>query len=322
MGDDLVFARHYVNDAKAHMTLLLSEDRLDIHKSLNRLIELETGAKRLRARGIYEKCSLIQNRIKAKDRQPRIDGHILTLNKMIRQYESGLDEITTADMSKSISPEIRSAGDMTAQKNINAPTQDKPVHIAPIAAQHKRARDILMPLLQNLENASLKDSLEILTQLPPSHLTKSSNINFESLMPRVSSEILRLARQSNQVVSISYRTTEQKLPHLFIDNLTALMIDIGGLIIQGAGRQQDDISHPSLDISFTLCKDKGVNALQVDVNHNLHEPHVENLASIKKILNQGGHLSVGNNHIIIGPIYPGDALQSVDMSTHKTGAYL
>ena len=104
-GDDLTRTRNYFNMASRIMTAILTADRRsdadtgrDPHWLSERLAEIQSGAKRLRALAIYRSAQEIVTLIQGRHhRLPTnwsvVDGRLCVLNKLIMQYGDGLKEI-------------------------------------------------------------------------------------------------------------------------------------------------------------------------------------------------------------------------------------
>jgi len=184
LGDDLQQARIFVTSTMSDMDLLLSDLRLDKDRAITTLIRIQTQAKHMQARGIYRAAKVVIESYQDQHKQPKIDGRLMALYKLIVQYSDGLNEIAPIMESKpqdQVPPQIK----------INAQQAYDSAHanlseLLPLAGEHREALESLMHL--NLNPASVS--------VP--------QISFESFMPDITDAALRQARGQGKSVSISY----------------------------------------------------------------------------------------------------------------------
>ena len=200
LGDDLEHAHIFVTSALSDMDLLLSDLRLDRERALKTVISVQSGAKSMKARGISRAATAVIQSYQDHHQQPKIDGRLMALYKLVVQYNDGLNEITEQIQT----PEF-SAG--TSAETLELDELDLEIIDHELAYdQAKATLSELLPLAQNesgvLERLINLD-LSINTDLHR-ELEKEPQVSFESLMPEVTDAALRSARGQGKSVSISY----------------------------------------------------------------------------------------------------------------------
>ena len=191
LGDDLDNARKFVTSAISDMDLLLTDVRLDHKRAIEILSALKAEAKSMKARGISNAAKAVIEGYQDQHRQPKIDGRLMALYKLVVQYSDGLDEI--APIVTPLSDSSIKSNDRTAEHYKIA--KMTLTELLPIAGQHA-------PTLQHLMTIDVTEKPETVPQ-----------ISFESLMPEVNDTALRNARGQGKSVSISYAAE-----NLFIEN--------------------------------------------------------------------------------------------------------
>ena len=191
LGDDLDNARKFVTSAISDMDLLLTDVRLNRKRAIEILSALKAEAKSMKARGISNAAKAVIEGYQDQHRQPKIDGRLMALYKLVVQYSDGLDEI--APVVPPLSEPIMESNDRTVEHYKIA--KMTLTELLPIAGQHA-------PTLQHLMTIDVTEKPETVPQ-----------ISFESLMPEVTDTALRNARGQGKSVSISYAAE-----NLFIEN--------------------------------------------------------------------------------------------------------
>jgi len=191
LGDDLDSARKFVTSGISDMDLLLTDVRLDQKRAVVILSKLKTAAKSMNARGISNAAKAVIEGYQDQHQQPKIDGRLMALYKLVVQYSDGLDEI--APVVTPISDSLMDSDDRTAEHYKIA--KMTLTELLPTAGQYA-------PTLEHLMTIDVTEKSEIVPQ-----------ISFESLMPEVTDTALRNARGQGKSVSISYAAE-----NLFIEN--------------------------------------------------------------------------------------------------------
>lgn len=97
MGDDLTTARRFCDNVRGDMSALIDAVCTQPCAAPDVLIDsldrIQSGAKRLHARAIFRAAQTVVNAVNDSAPLPALQGRILTLNKLIVQYETGLDDI-------------------------------------------------------------------------------------------------------------------------------------------------------------------------------------------------------------------------------------
>lgn len=181
IGDDLIEARDFVNTTIASMDMLLTDARLNVELSQATLRDIRLDARTLHARGIARAAQSVLDCYKSGCSQPKIDGRLMSLYKLVAQYAQGLDEIAP----------------VIPQENPETP-QDT------IEAQYAKACETLIPLIKF--SGDMAPALQRLAGLNPDTPVKATTpqVSFESLMPDVTNSALRAARVQGKSVSVSY----------------------------------------------------------------------------------------------------------------------
>ena len=185
IGDNLTDARTFVAFAMGAMDILLSDARLNAGLTQSTLKEIQAGAKPLQARGIYRAAQSVLDCYASTCSQPKIDGRLMALYKLVAQYGEGLDEIapviTEEDQQQSLASE---------QERLDA--------------RYAAAREALIPLIKFAgDTAPALQRLAGVNVDLPNKITEPQ-VSFESLMPDVTNSALRAARSQGKSVSVSY----------------------------------------------------------------------------------------------------------------------
>ena len=193
LGDDLEQAQAFALSALADMDMLLSDLRLDSTRAIKALLNIQIEARKMQARGIYRAAHSVVESYQNQHKQPKTDGRLMVLYKLVVQYNAGVNEIMTP---------------------IEVPIKNT----APISLQasYKKAKSTLTDLLPFAQNQ--KSALERLMNLKMDASSKTQenttqHVSFESLMPEVTDAALRKARGQGKSVSISYAAE-----HFFIED--------------------------------------------------------------------------------------------------------
>ena len=180
-GDDLIEARDFVNSTIESMDILLSDARLNVELAQTTLRDIRLDARTLSARGIARAAQSVLDCYKSGCSQPKIDGRLMALYKLVAQYAQGLDEIAP----------ILSEESLAAQQDA-------------LKTQYAKARETLIPLIKF--SGDTAPALQRLAGINMDIAPKPAQpqISFESLMPDVTNSALRAARTQGKSVSLSY----------------------------------------------------------------------------------------------------------------------
>lgn len=217
MGDDLLKARQFCTDASQHLAMLLGQAESGVapdDKSQDALIALQQSAKAVQGRAIYRAAHQAIEASQALDGLRQYHGQLLSLNKLVGQYQSGLEEIEAALGNE--------ADDKTP---LPAAAPDSHISVPPdIHARFEQAREILLPLLPHCDTPEHAKALSRLAQITPQHGVAAKTIeaietpavlsvDFETLMPGFTSHVLSAARIADKTVSISYAADNVWIPN-------------------------------------------------------------------------------------------------------------
>jgi len=101
MGDDLYIAREFSNAALADISAMSAleprHNNANIEQMSVKLTRLQSGAKRLHARAIYQSAQIvIDGLVPNAISQESFDSRLSALSKLVLQYASGLSEVENA----------------------------------------------------------------------------------------------------------------------------------------------------------------------------------------------------------------------------------
>ena len=203
IGDDLIEARDFVNTTIESMDILLSDARLNVDLTQSTLKDIRLDARTLNAKGIARAAQSVLDCYDSGCSQPKIDGRLMALYKLVAQYAEGLDEIAP------ILPEETVASQ-----------QDD------LETQYAAARETLIPLIQF--SGDMAPALQRLAGLAVALPVKAAEpqISFESLMPDITNSALRTARAQGKSVSVSYAADNLAVANSQVEAVRAQLEDI------------------------------------------------------------------------------------------------
>ena len=203
IGDDLVEARDFVTWTMKAMDVLLSDARLNVDLAKSTLTDVKRDAKTLHARGISRAAQSVLECYETSGSQPKIDGRLMSLYKLVIQYSEGLDEIAP----------VVTAQSLASEQEI-------------LDAQYEAARQTLTPLIKFSGGAA--PALQRLAGLTPDLPAKKAEpqISFESLMPDVTNSALRAARTQGKSISVSYAADGLSVANSQVESVRGQLEDI------------------------------------------------------------------------------------------------
>ena len=203
IGDNLTEARDFVTSTMSSMDILLSDARTNIALAQSTLKDIKFAAKPLQARGIYRAAQSVLDCYSSTCSQPKIDGRLMALYKLITQYGAGLDQIAPVMTTETL-----------------AAWQDER------DARRALARDTLIPLIKFAGDTApaLQRLAGISMDLPAK--PKEPQVSFESLMPDVTNSALRAARTQGKSVSVSYAADGLAVADSQVDAVRGQLEDI------------------------------------------------------------------------------------------------
>ena len=203
IGDNLTEARNFVTSTMSSMDILLSDARLNTALTQSTLKDIKTAAKSLQARGVYRAAQSVLDCYTTGCSQPKIDGRLMALYKLIAQYGEGLDEVAPIASEESLA---------TQQEELDA--------------RYAAAREILLPLIKFSGDTApaLQRIAGITLDLPAK--TAEPQVSFESLMPDVTNSALRAARTQGKSVSVSYAADGLAVADSQVDAVRGQLEDI------------------------------------------------------------------------------------------------
>ncbi len=191
-GDDLVAARRFMDLCQLHMSEIFSGGKLPLIEVIRRLGEIQSHAKLMHARSIYRSAQDIINELTVHKCPQSCAASVLALQKLIRQYESGLSEIAPARPRK-------------------ATEATKPVGTELVydLARQKRAARNLSPLLKFADDNDRKHLVTLLSlaaneSSAPKRVDKPAKVQkVDIILPSLTNHWLRLARAQEKSISVS-----------------------------------------------------------------------------------------------------------------------
>lgn len=260
MGDNLTYAREFCQSSRKDIEAIVSgicaEPCAAPDVLVSSLSSIQQGAKQARARAIYRAAQTVVDSVLASAAKPTIQGRVLSLNKLITQFEQGLNEIQP----KPANSDYPSAGEIetaeAAPNLIQGASEDR----------FAQAREILMPLM-GLARDEERGALETLSALSFAPLNETNTqdidaagglfapqasgvtestvdtapitpqadssqiVDFEILMPAFTSEALQTARHSQKTVSVSYAANDVGLSKQQADALQPVLSHIANTLV-------------------------------------------------------------------------------------------
>lgn len=304
-GDDLEQARHYCTLARNTMDEILMADRgrkndpgRDRHWLSEKLADLQRGAKRLRALAIYratqDVLNLLENRHgHAPINWARVDGRLMVVNKLIRQYMQGCAQVDAmrgeegVDVERSetrpdgpvIKRYSRTDIDTPAQTDDARSVRSEAPEKAPVEPPLQSRADTLSELLPHAS----ADECEALSRLidyasSPFQVSDDDNAPEEegalpnelvAALPDLVQDLLSEGRDYGKTLSISYALdgiylTDHDQSSL-IKRLHARLSDViaGSMPLQGVGHIDLSKDGESLRISGS-----GFEPFEIDIEVN------------------------------------------------------
>lgn len=268
-GDDLLRARLFCQQASTEMTAIIAADRApnplgggtlrqgrDPVWLCEKLTIIQRGAKRARARAIYRSAQDVLGLIQRRNAHmpidwTRVDGRLFVLNKLLGQYENGLNEI---EPQQTHAEEHSDLGDTAPSINFD-----------PVEAVARETLESLLPHASEEEQAALKRLMdynpalnetaepepEALPEAPASAPVDS----IEHILPDLVQNLLEVGREYGKILSVSHTLDDVKLREgtakAFADSLFNRLSDLiaSNLPLQGVGRLDLAPSEKGLRIS-------------------------------------------------------------------------
>ena len=203
IGDDLIEARDFVTWTMEAMDILLSDARLNVELAQSKLRDVKLDANSLHAKGIARAAQSVLDCYGSSCSQPKIDGRLMALYKLVIQYSEGLDEIAPV-----VTEEILASQQET------------------LDARYETARETLIPLLKFAGDTAPAlqrlAGLQVDVQAKPAE----AQVSFESLMPDVTNSALRMARTQGKSVSVSYAADGLSVANSQVDAVRGQLEDI------------------------------------------------------------------------------------------------
>ena len=207
MGDDLTAARRFCDSVRSDMSALMegvcaqpcaAEDVL-----LGSLVRIQSGAKRLHARAIFRAAQTVVNAVNDSAPLPTVQGRILSLNKLVVQYEGGLDDIA---------PRPANA-EHDIQEPVDSPLvfADAEPPMPDIEARFRAARAALLPLMSFAQTGADREALARLAKFSDNEIDAQKDIQEADITLETLSEAIEPLKLELEDVS-SLETQSSSLP--------------------------------------------------------------------------------------------------------------
>ncbi len=219
-GDDLVAARRFMNLCSNHMREIFSGGSLPLTDVINRLADIQSQAKIMQARAVYKAAQTVIDDLTKRCSVEACAGSVVALQGLIRQYETGLNEIVPKIIPAIVKPVMNF-------ENSN---------ILPMAenVRQKQAAQILKPLVKFADPAEQVPLVQLLSYAANDQVAKPKlrRSKIDAIMPGLTNNLLRLARTDGKSVSISYASDESLLDQAVLNLLQNQIENMGKAMIK------------------------------------------------------------------------------------------
>ena len=219
-GDDLIAARRFTNLCTGHMREIFSGGSLPLTDVITRLADIQSQAKIMQARAVYKSAQTVIDDLTKKCSVEACAGSVLVLQRLIRQYETGLNEVMPQVTATTVKPK----------------TQTHPRPISPIndRVEQSQAAAILKPLIKFADPNEQVHLVSLLSLAANDQVSKPKvrSNKIDSIMPSLTNNLLRRARTDGKSVSISYASDNSALDETILNQLQAQLESAGNTLIQ------------------------------------------------------------------------------------------
>lgn len=258
-GDDLIAARKFTDLCQKHMSEIFSGGQLPLSNVIGRLSEIQNEAKAMRARSIYKTAHDVIGDLTERRSVVACASSVLVLQKLIRQYESGLSEIAPVERTEIAAKPSKRTGpiivtDMTQQR-IAAQT------LAPlIKFADRRDKSSLIKLVNFAANSAGK------TEQNP------GKRRIDIMMPGLTNHWLRLARTQNKSISVSAALDEALLETSTLKTLQKEIRTLGEVLIAQSIETPDARALKGLNQSAHIAVTAKQNGKMLDLHISCEGP--------------------------------------------------
>lgn len=234
MGDDLSFAKVFVEETTQTLQDFFNADERPDYDVLSAaMTRIQSGAKTLHARAIYQSAQSVLQAISATpQKQAKIDGRLLALNKLVFQYADGLAEIYAS--TEEVELEETESEEIESEEIIDETALDESP-AEPVELTNTDSVEDGIDTSSDEQNfiaakATLTELLPLAREPEKSNLIRLTTINerkepdlpkhpLESVMRDVVQDALSIARMRAKTISISYDVGETELTEADLDQL-------------------------------------------------------------------------------------------------------
>jgi len=261
MGDDLYIARVFSNAALADISAIdameNSRNPADMTHVTALLASIQSGAKRLRARAIYQSTQIVIDGLNPNlTSEDNFKTRLSALTQLVHQYTDGLNEIDTPKNTaqNQHTPELGLETDaLSPAQNDMDETRSLETHIQSAENLYNSARATLsqlMPLVRGTEQAALQSLMDYDPEKAPKpvkDLKTDPQIPLEYVLRDAIQDALSIARISAKTISISYDVGQGHIESVAVKPLEKRLCEgLRALIMQSL--PQDGIGHIDINL--------------------------------------------------------------------------
>jgi len=258
MGDDLYIAREFSNAALADISAIGAmeqrQNSANIAQMSIKLAHMQSGAKRLRARAIYQSAqSVIDGLTPNALSQDSFDMRLSALSNLVTQYADGLSEIEAAqERDRLAAAETGQPIEVALPTELGALPSSEDLRITAKAMLAE-----LMPLTRDGETFALQALMDYDPQAEPVALMaepvietrpiQTQQIPLEYVLRDAIQDALSIARMSGKTISISYDVGQTHIDQTHINSLELRLCEgLRALILQSL--PQDGMGHIDINL--------------------------------------------------------------------------
>jgi len=270
-GDDLIAARRFINLCQSNMFEIFSGKKLPLSDVVTRLIDIQSDAKLMRARSIFRAAQTVIDDLTQRQSVSECVNSVLTLQNLIRQYESGLSEIVPRSTSKAV------------PKSVVKP-RSGPAIISDLARQTEAAK-IMGPLIKYADKNDQKNLISLLSKAAndkPRAAIKSKQ-KFDVIMPNLTNHWLRLARANDKSISVSVAADDVNVDASILKDIQSVLLKLGNALVMDCvatpeARAAQQLSQSAHMAVTTRMKEDGLDILiscEGDLRPDSLNPEIE-----------------------------------------------
>lgn len=241
-GDDLIAARRFTNLCQDHMSKIFSGGELPLLDVIQRLSEIQSHAKLMHARSIYRSAQDVINDLTGRRSVQACAGSVLVLQRLIRQYETGLSQIApvTAQAARTHSQDnfgpkiVTDFSALEWSKKVLEPL----IQFADEEDQKKLTSLINLAISRPVK-AEKTDLVNVTQHSETVRRVASSTQKIDVILPSLTNHWLRLARTQNKSISVSSSMDDVQIDSDRLKHLHTGLKHLGELLVSQSVEQPD-----------------------------------------------------------------------------------